>query len=66
MNKTFLDVRNSVVPQTTAEALVSSETPPSRHYSAFVSSHRSSTALDTPHCEDHVHRKLKHLPDSLC
>lgn len=47
MNKIFLDVTNSVVPQTTAEALVSSETPPSRHYSDFVSSHRSSTALNT-------------------
>lgn len=28
MNKIFLDVTNSVVPQTTAEALVSSEIPP--------------------------------------
>lgn len=70
MNKIFLDVTNSVVPQTTAEALVSSETPPlpSLLWLCFQSpqqhssQHAAARSSNTPHCEDHVHRKLKHLP----
>lgn len=58
MNKTFLDVTNSVVPQTTAEALVSSETPPPVTTLTLFPVTAAARSSNTPHCEDHVHRKL--------
>lgn len=65
MNKTFLDVTNSVVPQTTAEALVSSETPPPVTTLTLFPVTAAARSSNTPHCEDHVHRKLTYII-SLC